>query len=44
MTAAEMSARMSAAELMGWIAHDELTAFEREMAHKEAEMKARARG
>jgi hypothetical protein len=43
MTVAELSVRMSSAELVDWMAHDQLTAFEREHAQKEAEMKARAR-
>jgi hypothetical protein len=34
---------MSHAELVAWVAHDELTAFEREMAQKEAEMQAKSR-
>lgn len=44
MTVGELSTRMDHAELVMWSAHDELTMFDREMAHREAEMKARARG
>lgn len=44
MTVADLSERMTYAELALWVAHDELTAFDREMAQREAEMKARARG
>ena len=36
MTRDEMCARMSHAEFVDWIAHDELTAFERDFAQKEA--------
>lgn len=43
MTVAELGVRMSHAELVGWAAHDQLTAFEREHARREAEMQARAR-
>ena len=43
MTVAELGVRMTSAELAMWAAHDELTAFEREHAQKEAEMQARAR-
>ena len=43
MTRDELRVRMSHAELVDWVAHDELTAFEREHAQKEAEMAARAR-
>jgi hypothetical protein len=43
MTKAELCGRMSHAELIEWVAHDELTAFEREHAAKAAEMEAKAR-
>jgi hypothetical protein len=44
MTVTELCARMPHAELLGWAAHDELTAFELEHARKQAEMNARAGG
>ena len=44
MTVADLSARMPHAELARWVAHDELTAFEREHAMKQAELDARVRG
>ena len=43
MTVASLSSQMSRAELVRWVAHDQLTAFEREMAQREAEMRARMR-
>lgn len=44
MTVGELGKRMSSGELARWVAHDQLTQFEHEMAQREAEMKARARG
>jgi hypothetical protein len=44
MTRDELCERMSYAELIDRIANDELAAFDREHAQKEAEMKAKARG
>jgi hypothetical protein len=44
MTVADLSDRMTTAEFARWVAFDELAAFDREMAQREAEMKAKARG
>ena len=43
MTVADLLSRVSSLELTDWIAHDELSAVEREHAQKEAEMKAQMR-
>ena len=43
MTVAELLARISSFELTEWMAHDELTAAERDHAQKQAEMKAQLR-
>ena len=43
MTVAELGARMSSAELTNWMAHDLLTAAEREHESQMAEQRARAR-
>lgn len=43
MTRHQLDACLSARELVEWIAYDELLAFDREQAEREAEMKARLR-
>lgn len=43
MTRDELDARMSSHELAEQVAYDELAAFDREQAEREAEMKAKAR-
>lgn len=42
MTVAELSERITAAELIEWMAHDELTFAEREAARERAALKAKA--
>lgn len=44
MTVEELSERISAAELIEWMAHDELTMAEREAARAKARLQAKARG
>lgn len=43
MTRAELDERLSSHELAEWIAYDQLAAFDREQAEREAEMKAKMR-
>jgi len=43
MTVSELDQRISSAELVEWIAHDELTRFEREQEQKRQEMESRMR-
>lgn len=40
MTISELETRMSAREIIEWMAHDELTAWEHEQARAEAKAKA----
>lgn len=44
MTVKEVGDRMTAAEMIEWLAHDEITAMDRKQAEREAESKARSRG
>lgn len=43
MTVGELSERMTSDEFALWAAHDELTAFDREHAMREAEMQSKMR-